>query len=413
MNAEDIMLILEGGTESREELTMLINAAKKKYVLKHHHRAISQMTNATGYKKDKWKTYITTENGKRREVIRSTEAEIISFLYEFYQDLENKPKTMADVFEALVIYKETALARSQHTIDEDRRRFGLICTSLQTKVINDITDQDIRRWLVSDFLKAKPKPSSLRKQLQLFNQIFEFGIRGKYCSDNPAKYISANDYLHLCDVSQKRDEQKEFSDEEILKIKENCLKETTSPRALMTLLSIETGLRAGELVALQKSDDLGDYLHVHRQQVKRRDDDGHQVFCDLEYTKDERFHPHNGRLVPITSDCRKVLDLAGALPGQSNYIFHDKKGFPIQRDSYIQNLGRRCRRLNISCTHNHAFRVAFNSRLISLDFSSADRALILGHEVQTNETHYSVTDKRHLADLRNKLIEDDVTAKKE
>ena len=57
----------------------------------------------------------------------------------------------------------------------------------------------------------------------------------------------------------------------------------------------------------------------------------------------------------------------------------------------------------IDCTHNHAFRVAFNSRLIGLGFSSADRALILGHEVQTNEANYSVTDKRHLADLHKKL----------
>ena len=95
--------------------------------------------------------------------------------------------------------------------------------------------------------------------------------------------------------------------------------------------------------------------------------------------------------------------MANALPGNSEYIFHNKKGKPIQRDSYIQNLGRRCRRLNIDCTHNHAFRVAFNSRLIKLGFSSADRALILGHEVQTNEAHYSVTDKRHLADLHKKL----------
>ena len=47
--------------------------------------------------------------------------------------------------------------------------------------------------------------------------------------------------------------------------------------------------------------------------------------------------------------------------------------------------------------------MAFNSRLIKLGFSSADRALILGHEVQTNEAHYSVTDKRHLADLHKKL----------
>lgn len=75
----------------------------------------------------------------------------------------------------------------------------------------------------------------------------------------------------------------------------------------------------------------------------------------------------------------------------------------ITEDSYLQHLRMRCRRLGISTTNNHAFRVAFNSRLIDLGFSASERALILGHEVQTNENHYPVTDKRKLAGLRERL----------
>ncbi|MCR5594599.1 MAG: hypothetical protein K6G12_02020 [Lachnospiraceae bacterium] len=47
--------------------------------------------------------------------------------------------------------------------------------------------------------------------------------------------------------------------------------------------------------------------------------------------------------------------------------------------------------------------MAFNSRLIELGFSASDRALILGHEVQTNETHYSLTDKRRLNNIKDRL----------
>ena len=79
----------------------------------------------------------------------------------------------------------------------------------------------------------------------------------------------------------------------------------------------------------------------------------------------------------------------------------------MQADSYEQNLRRRCKRLEISTSNNHAFRIAFNSKLIELGFSAAKRALILGHEVQTNENHYSVTDKRQLADIRNRMIGED------
>lgn len=195
-----------------------------------------------------------------------------------------------------------------------------------------------------------------------------------------------------------------FSEDEIDRIREDCLKDKDNPRALMILVAIETGLRAGELPALLKTDDLGDYLHVHRQQLKDKDDNGQIYYYDVSYTKDERLHPHNGRFVPITPACREALDLAKSLSGNNEHIFYNKKGLPIQRDSYAQSLHRRCVKLDTGPKHNHAFRVAFNSRMINLDIGAADRALILGHEVQTNETHYSVTDKRHLGDLRDRLL---------
>ena len=176
------------------------------------------------------------------------------------------------------------------------------------------------------------------------------------------------------------------------------------PFALMTLASSYSGLRAGELPVLRKSDDLGDFLHVHRQQRKEKDENGHQFFYELPHTKDERRHPHNGRLVPITPELREILDHANNLPGKSEYTFHNKKGEPLLADSYEQNLRRRCKRLEISTSNNHAFRIAYNSKLIELGFSAAERALILGHEVQTNENIYTVTDKRQLVDIRNRLI---------
>lgn len=47
--------------------------------------------------------------------------------------------------------------------------------------------------------------------------------------------------------------------------------------------------------------------------------------------------------------------------------------------------------------------MAFNSRLIEMGFSVSDRALILGHEVQTNEAYYSLTDKRRLNIIKERF----------
>ena len=126
--------------------------------------------------------------------------------------------------------------------------------------------------------------------------------------------------------------------------------------------------------------------------------------CYKTFTKDERMHPHNGRFIPITEDARRVIGLAMAIPEDTPYLFHEKIcSKMIPTDGYAQNLRKRCRKLGCIPINNHAFRMAFSSRLIELSFSASDRALILGHEVQTNESHYSLTDKRRLDDIKERL----------
>jgi integrase len=154
------------------------------------------------------------------------------------------------------------------------------------------------------------------------------------------------------------------------------------------------------LTALHAADVQDDLIHVHRQQVKV----GNKLI-EVPYTKDERLHPHNGRYIPLTEEAKRVIGLAGAISGESPYLFHESnKSEMISKDGYVHNLRKRCKRLGCVPTNNHAFRMAFNSRLIEMGFSAADRALIVGHEVQTNEAHYSLTDKRRMADIKDRLI---------
>lgn len=199
-------------------------------------------------------------------------------------------------------------------------------------------------------------------------------------------------------------EEKAFSSEELALLTADAENHLDNPRVLMSLLAKETGMRVGELAALHVEDVTEDYIHVHRQQVKESEGNHHHKLIEVGYTKDERMHPHNGRFIPITEEARRVIKMARDIPGDSPYLFHEKNcSKMIPTDGYIQNLRYRCRRLGCVPTNNHAFRMAFNSRLIELGFSASDRALILGHEVQTNEAHYSLTDKRRLNDIKERL----------
>ena len=94
----------------------------------------------------------------------------------------------------------------------------------------------------------------------------------------------------------------------------------------------------------------------------------------------------------------------------------------ITEDSYNQNLRKRCQRVvrqirnnkdldddskrvveNMP-TNNHAFRVAFNSRLIDLGLSARERASILGHAVETKKRFYSKRDERTHESIASRLV---------
>ena len=400
VNFQSFMLLCQQVGLEDAMVADMLSQAKRNYVNEHHTQKISVMHSST-YKNGWLKTYVR-DGVKRKEVVRKTEEDLYEALYTFYRKLEDKPVTLAETFDLLIKRKIEHLNRSTNTILEDKRYFSFLSEYLKSKPLAEITETDLRSWLVKSYLPLKPKETALRKELQLLNQIFQYGVSQKICYCNPAEYISYEDYAKDCDLTKKASEERAFSDIECALLRQNALESSSNPRSLLRLLSIETGMRAGELCAIHKSDVIDGYIHVHRQIVKDASAKP-QRFYEVGYCKNERQHPKNGRYVPRTPAIDDIISLAEKLPGDSDYLFHDKEGKPITPDSYEQNLRRACAKLGIATSNNHAFRIAYNSRLIEKGFTVSDRALILGQSVETNERHYSISDRRRLDDLRAKL----------
>lgn len=403
MTESELMLLLESNPEIACMVNDMIPKAKKIYVDSRHEHAIYRLSVKNKYRDGHYCTRIYVD-GKRKVVEKATEEDLYDYLFEYYKALDDRLKNMEQVFEMFVEDKRSR-AVTEKTINEYRRYFGFLPSAIKKKRLIDITEEDIRKWLTSDYLKNRPKKEALKKMLQIISMVFKFGIRRRLCIDNPMLYIQAQDYYKLCDLSTKSNEERSFSPEDIERIRTYALEHATNPHAVMILVAIETGMRAGELAALCKDDIQGDTLHIHRQLTKipKSDTNASQFFVNVEYTKNERMNPHGGRPLPISDDCRKALDIALKLPGESDFLFHNDKGEQVNTDNYCRYLRRACKRLGIPITNNHAFRVAFNARLIAAGVDGNERCLILGHSMQTNERHYSFGDKRRIEDVRNKL----------
>lgn len=396
----DVVLLLQSNDPENAQVMEMLTKAKRNYVKERHPRMISQIHSKSKYKDGKWKTYVYVDE-KRKVVEANTEEELYTWLYDFYKAQDDAEKTFEEVF-LMLEDKKRRDGRTDQTLREDKRHFNFLSEEIRNKAITEITEDELRDWLYTDYMPERPKQEALKKTLQLIRAVFDFGREKKLCRENPAEFIKYTDYASQCDLNIKTHEEKSFSEEETAKLREYALSDQSNPHSVAMLFAMATGMRAGEIASLKKKDIVDGYLHVHSQQRTDRSS-GHQQHVDLGFTKDQRQRPRDGRYFPITPACEEALRIAENLPGESEYILHNKNGRAILKGSYMQHLRRVCKSLGIKITNNHAFRVALNAQLINENIDGLERCLILGHSMQTNERHYSYSDQRRLESIKKKL----------
>ena len=385
---------------------MLSNKIRN-YLNIHHPYAITHLS--SGAKQGYWKTKIKDDqHNERRDILRRNEKDLYQYLYEYYQAQAKKTQTYKEIFEEYLDYlrvmrdlKAKTLVTYHCTYDRFvTPAFGDLC-------IADITELHVIKLLRDRCAALHPKAEGFKKFVQQLRGVFRYAIRQGYRNSDPTISVDLACYYRKCDTTRKPAEQKEFSDVEIGLLMNAAEKDLSNPRALLMMLARETGMRAGELVALQNCDVSSDMIHIHRQLLNQKTSDisaSLNSYHEVPYTKDERQHPHGGRYYPIDDHIRRILELARNIPGDSSYVFHEPNDCsPIKKDGYEQYLSRLCRRLGISVTNNHGFRMHRNSEFIAIGLSSAERAVLLGHAVQTNERFYSLADQRLLSSIVQKL----------
>ncbi len=370
-------------------------AEKILYVKAHHTHKITEMQPNGNWKSVWYKTYIYVD-GKRKAVEATTEEKVYDKLYE----LLKKDITLEQAFEMLMEYKLSCLHRDDHTIQTDRGNFAHVSKKIRETKINELTDESIQRFIVSDFLPEYPSKNLFKRVFELIDQVFKYGIRKKICRENPMIYLSKEDYYHFCNITIKSNEETVFSEKDVDIIREDAQDKMDNPRVIMSLIEPEINTRTGELPAVHKEDvDLENgYIHIHRQQKRQG-----KELVEVQYTKNERLHPQNGRKIPLTDEAKRLIKLALEIPGDSEYLFHDPYSSEwIKKDSYAQNLRRRCKKLGCKPKCNTAFRKYYNTNLYQKGIkSSIDRALLMGHEPETNSRFYSVTNDNRLEELKN------------
>lgn len=358
-----------------------VEMQKREKVLSNHPNKVWE--GQDGY----WYTYINTDNG-RKKIKKKTREQVEEIIFAYY----DTTMTFKEYFEHW-IERQSLCGRSDNTIyryKADYKRFceGSEIESLKIDVISEIE--------IAKFIKSLANKKYTYKAIQgLFGYIkgmFEMAIRERIVQDNPCNYVDLEMYKRNCKEKEYHtDEERTLSDYERQILMDKLIaKEKSRPYYIPQYacrLSMLTGMRVGEIAALQWQDVFWEkkYILIRHSEKQNR--------LTKEYTIEDTKN-HKTRIFPLTEEIESLLKNIWKKESDqgwlTEFVFSNENG-RIHKDTIseaMRNYTLYDKRFS-SVKSIHANRRTLNSNMRVNGVSGVVTSSLLGNTVHCNDNHYT------------------------
>ena len=381
MNISENVLFLEKA-ELLEEIEMM----KKKY-LSMHTIPITKGQGADG----RWHTRLPDGRMIRRKNKSDVEKEVI----QYYRDLESgrtidRNITVQEMFLKWIEYKEKNPTLKSETFRKYRNDYSrcLKDTDFGRMKVVRVDYRDIENFLVERTEELGLKSRTVSNLAGYLRNMFNYAVRQKLMDEDPFKGVDLrNNVYPFCIRTMKDDEDRIMTAGEINRLLDR-LHEKQADGYYAPDWAIEiciwTGLRVGEVVALQWSDIRDGQIHVTRSERRICNEDGPDEY-EIGDTKN-----HKSRFVPVGKELQDVLDRLKAAQKKDNvysmYIIADREG-RVNAHRVSNAMRRRSEEAGLKVRSIHAIRRTVSSILNTM-YDRATVSKILGHTEEVNMLHY-------------------------
>ena len=378
---------VENGMIDKSSLQKMIKMNERKKYLEEHTYKIWQGSNKKFY------TYLPDEKCSRGKklVKRSTFASVEDAIVEFYKATQNEPY-LENVFQEWISYKLEYGEIQKQTRDRYETDF---IRFFKNSEISEIKFKMITEEMLEKFIRSTIHEKHLTVKAwsglrTLINGIFKYGKKKGYT------HISITSFMGDLDLSQrifekkvKDDSEYVFTKEEESKIISQINSEKDSLLGLGVLLEFETGLRSGELSALQWTDIKDGKISVTKTEVRYKDDDKNYVFEVRNFPKTDA----GIRKIFLTPKAKEIIERIRKLSGNNEYIFF-KSGKRIRGKLFTSKLYRTCDKVGIAERSMHKGRMTYGTKLLDGNVPDKIVTLQMGHkDIRTTQRHYHYNNK--------------------
>lgn len=349
----------------------------------------------------RWVTQLPdkTKAGGRRTIRKQTKAEVEEVVASHYLKVLANQKAckiptninIADFFLKWIEYAEGRPNIASETIrryHNDYRRF-IASTEFGKILVTRVDFIDIEDFLIATIKEKSLKQRALGNLYGYLKCMMEYGIRTRLISENPCLRVDLKMVRPYCDCSVKDDAERVLSDTELKSLLGKIHEHQQEYPLYMADYAIEiclhTGLRVGEVVALQWSSIKNGELVINTSEHRIDHKDSASTY-ELGKTKNGK-----NRRIPISKELDTVLQRIRNLQEENGMVTDFvlfENGARLTAPTVSKAMYRRGVEANITAKSIHAIRRTVSSKL-NANLPRATVALIMGHTEEVNENYYS------------------------
>lgn len=384
---------------------------KKEQIVTNHPFAIYQS------KDGRWSTYVTEEGYKNhRKLIRKTSYEkLCDAIYEHHLKNELKTKkasegamSFKDFFNIWIKHKAhyTARGTTLRRIYTDFNKYYVEAAVSQPYVnrsINSFKHLELEEWMHDLCLTYKMTKTQYFNMSIIPRQMFAYAKEKGILEQNPFAEVKVSSTLFKR-TKKPADETQVYYDDEREKIVDLCIEEFKSTGNTIFLVLpflFQTGLRIGEVLALEFSDidEKKHHAYIHQMQGRNyeiRDDKivstGHTILDMIKQNAEPRsvyLPPKALEYISWLKENYKTNNIT------TKFLFAKTDGNYIYTDVVAKHIARLCKRVGIIQKSAHKSRKTYISKLLDQGVSLNYIRAQVGHsDERTTLSNYSFNSTR-------------------
>ena len=370
---------------------------RRAQILKHHPYAISPIDHGKRYL-----TYVVDDDGKRRPIKKKTKEAVEDALVEFYSKGLN-PATL-NLARLWPLYKRNDLDCGNYAnVQRMESTWNQYMSDdpLMQMNIHQIGTSDIKAFIAQVSKRHELSAHKILDVKTVLNGLFDYALDKRFTDRNPARETRVKAKRYAVKTQRRKNANEViFSEKEQEMVIREAMADYEATHNMADLgiaLNFYLGLRAGELSALQWTDEdvPNCVLTVCRSESVHYEVDGHDhtykngvdVVDHLKGYKDFRRVPMCQAAIDILAIAKKGHLKSGVI---SPWIFTNARGERLKANSFQNRLRRINEKLGLPQRSIHGIRKTFASRLIdSRELSLVEIRDILGHnDSQTTLNYY-------------------------